>query len=237
MSVFISYLIAGGLAVIPTLAMRFNLSGFFAEQSIAIGLLFWFLLLIFVVTPVRMGIEKVEMTAKRLRVVGSETYDCERGYNWLRLKVENPSGTPIPNCYGKLCARKMIATNLVKIDEREARLSVSPERGRQSSEAAQLPPEGHKFPWSPESVSDATITIPGFNSREYLYYAAKLKRGGAFGFPSELGIKYNNFSLGDFELEIEVGSESEAFKPTKVCVTFRAEGGDLEFVSWRLSER
>ena len=230
MSVIISLIIAGVLAAIPTLAMRFHLSGFLAEQSLGIGLALWFFLLVFMVTPMRMAIEKVKLTTKGLRVVGSESYNCGGGYNWLRLMVENPTGVPIPNCYGKLCGRKMVATNLIKIDERETRLFVSPERGRESEPSAQLPPEGHKFPWSPTSVADTTITIPGFNSREYLYYAAKLKSSGAFGFPSEIGIKYNNFSLGDFELEIEVGSESETFKPTKVCVTFRAEGGDLKFL-------
>ena len=38
-----------------------------------------------------------------------------------------------------------------------------------------------------------------------------------------------NYGLGYFELEIEVGSESESFRPAKVCVTFKAAGGDLEF--------
>ena len=47
-----------------------------------------------------------------------------------------------------------------------------------------------------------------------------------------MGVKYDNWGLGDFELELEIGSDSEAFKPTKVCVVFRATGGDIELVSW-----
>lgn len=225
-------LITAGVAAFFTLVIRSQLPGFSAGPFIGIGLGLWFFLLVFVFTPGRMAMEKVEITAKRLRVVGSENYDGGSGYNWLRLKVENPTGVPMPNCYGKLCERKMVATDLI-IDGQEARVSISPERGGQGSEAARLPAEGHKFPWSPESGADTTITIAGFNSREYLYYAVKHKRGGGFWFPPETGIEYGNFSLGDFELEIEVGSGSETFKPTRVCVTFRAAGGDLKFVGMR----
>jgi hypothetical protein len=226
-------LITAAIVAGTSLAIRSQVPGFPAEQSIGIGLVSWFCLLVFVFTPIRMAIEKVKMGAKRLRVVGSENYNCGRGYNWLRLRVENPTGTPIPNCYGRLNERKLVASGLMKIDGQEGRFPISPEVGRESTEIAQLPPERHNFPWSPESPSDALITISGFNGKGYLYYAAKLNRGGEFGFPSELGIKYRNFNLGDFELEIEVGSESENFKPTKVCVTFRAAGGDLEFLSMK----
>lgn len=224
-------LISAGIAAVASLAIRYEVPGFAAEQSVAIGLVLWFCLLILVFTPMRMAKEKVKISTKRLRVVGSESYDSGTGYNWLRLIVENPTGMNIPDCYGKLNERKMVKTDLITIEGQEARFSISPEAGGKSSEAAQFPPEGHKFPWSPESVADTIITIPGFEGRGYLYYAAKLKRSGAFGFPSEMGIKYGNFSLGDFELETEAGSESENFKPTRVCVTFRAAGGDLELVS------
>jgi hypothetical protein len=227
----VTALIIGGVAAIFTLVIRSQLPGFTAEQYVGIGLALWFVFLVVVVTPTRMAIEKVKLAEKKLIVVGSETYDCGRGYNWLRLKVENPSGAPIPNCYGKLCARKMVATSLTRVDDESVRLSISPESGGKSLAQMELPPEGHKFPWSPEQLPDTTITIPGFGSPEYLYYVVKHKGGSAFGFPSGMGIKYNNFSLGDFELEIEVGSESEVFKPARVCIVFRAEGGDLQFVS------
>lgn len=222
-------LISAAIAAYTSLAIESQVAGFATAQLIGIGLVLWFCLLIFVFTPIRMAIEKVKMTVKRLRVVGSENYNYGRGYNWLRLKVENTTGEPIPNCYGKLCERKMVAADL-KIDGKDGRFSISPERGRESSEAGQLPPEGHKFPWSIESVADTIITIPGFNGREYLYYATKPKSASAFGFPSEIGVKYMNYSLGYFELEMEVGSESERFRPARVCVTFKATGGDLEFV-------
>lgn len=223
-------LISAAIAASASLAIESQVVGFATVQLIGIGLVLWFCLLIFVFTPIRMAMEKVKMTVKRLRIVGSENYNCGTGYNWLRLKVENPTGEPVPNCYGKLCERKMVASDL-KIDGMNGKFSISPEAGRESRESGQLPPEGHKFPWSIESVADTTITISGFNGREYLYYATKPKSASAFGFPSETGIKYMNYSLGYFELEIEVGSESEHFKPARVCVTFKAAGGDLEFVS------
>jgi len=232
MSHFIYYLIAAGLAAIPTLAMRFSPLRLSVEQSVAIGLVLWFLMLIFIVTPVRMAIDKVKITSKRLKVAEVENYEPGKGLNWLRLVIENPTGVPIKNCYGKLCERKMIATNLTRIDEELVRLSISPENGGKSLENMELPPEGQKFPWSPESGGNRIITISGFNSREYLYFAAKLKNSSAFGFPSYSDVEWRNFALGDFELEIEVGSESEDFKPTKVGIAIRAEGGDLKIVSW-----
>lgn len=224
-------LLSAAFAAIFAFVIRSELPGLTAGGYVGIGMALWFALLVLVVTPARMAIEKVQMCTKRLRVVGSENYECGRGHNWLRLKVENPTGKPVANCYGKLVARKMVATNLTKVDGQEVRLPISAERGGQSLEVAQLPPEGHRFPWSPESAAETIVTIPGFRSVEYLYYGAKGKSSSSFGFPSGLGMKYANFSLGDFELEIEVGSESEGFEPTRVCVTLRADGGDLKFVS------
>lgn len=223
-------------AAIFTFIIRSQMPGLNEEQYIGIGLVVWFLLLVLVVTPARMAVEKVKLTTKRLRVVRVENYDPGKGPSWLRLVIENPTGVPIKECYGKLCERKMIATNLTRIDDKLVRLPISPEEGGKSLENMELPPEGQKFPWSPESGGDRVITISGFNSREYLYFAAKLKNSGAFGFPSYSGVNWTNFALGDFEIEIEVGSESEDFKPTKVGIVLRAEGGDLEIVSWKESD-
>ena len=236
MSSIMSIVIAGGIAVGPAFVVRLQPVGFPIEQSIGIGLLMWFFSLILVVTPIRMAMENVRMTAKRLSVIGSENYDCERGYNWLRLRVENPTVAAIPNCYGKLCERKAVASELIKVDGVLDRHPIPPEIGGQSSENMQLPPEGHKFPWAPirrgqRIIADTKITIPGFHSQEFLYFAVKPKKGQFFGFPTDKGMGYINYSLGDFEVAIEVGSTSEAFKPTRVCVRFRAEGVDLEVVS------
>src|SRR3972149_1780846 len=130
MSVIISLIIAGVLAAIPTLAMRFHLSGFLAEQSLGIGLALWFFLLVFMVTPMRMAIEKVKLTTKGLRVVGSESYNCGGGYYWLRLMVENPTGVPIPKRHGGIEHPFKGAQPLYVIEDVLPCHSVSPERGR-----------------------------------------------------------------------------------------------------------
>jgi hypothetical protein len=119
-------LISAAIAASASLAIESQVVGFSTVQLIGIGLVLWFCLLIFVFTPIRMAMEKVKMTVKRLRIVGSENYNCGTGYNWLRLKVENPTGEPIPNCYGKLCERKMVASDL-KIDGMNGKFSISPE--------------------------------------------------------------------------------------------------------------
>jgi hypothetical protein len=224
------------IAVVFTFIIRSQIPGLNAEGYVGIGLLLWFLLLVLVVTPARMATERVRLTTKRLRVVGAENYEPGKGPSWLRLVIENPTGVPIKECYGKLCERKMVATDLTEVDGELVRLSISDEEGGKSSENMELPPEGQKFPWSPESGGDRLTTISGFNGREYLYFAAKLKNSGAFGFPSYGDVKWTNFALGDFELEIEVGSEREGFKPTKIGIVLRAEGGDLEVVSCRESD-
>jgi len=229
-------LLSAVIAAIFTFIIRYQIPGLNAEGYIGIGVVLWFLLLVFVVTPARMATEKVKLTTKRLRVVRAENYEPGKGPSWLRLVIENPTGVPIKECYGKLCERKMIATDLMRVDGELVRLSISDEAGGKSSENMELPPEGQKFPWSPESGGDRLITISGFNSREYLYFAAKLKNSGAFGFPSYGDVKWTNFALGDFELEIEVGSECEDFKPAKIGIVLRAEGGDLEIVSCKESD-
>ena len=76
-----------------------------------------------------------------------------------------------------------------------------------------------------------TITISGNGGSEFLYLVTKREQAGCFWFPTSAGNEPENWSLGDFELELEIGAESETFSPTRVRVVFRATGGDLEFVS------
>jgi len=232
MSVIVSLVIAAVLATIPTLAMRFYTHGFFAEQSIAIGLILWFLFLVFVVTPIRMGVEKVQLTTKRLTAQGAELYDDGRGCQWLRLRVENPTALPIPNCYGKLLDRRLVRSQPIQVDGKLTEIEISPEVGRRSSENMELPPEGHRFPWEPTQLPETTATVSGFGGKEFLYVVAKRENIGSIGFPTDMGIEYHNWSLGDFELKLEIGSDSEPFRPTKLRVVFKATGGDIELVGW-----
>lgn len=168
---------------------------------------------------------------QRLVVSTAEIYEVGDSSHWLRIKVENPTASPIQNCYGKLLDRKMVASMLTKVNGVFIRPELSTEGGRLSSEHMQLPPEGHRFPWSPTDRSLATINISGNGGFEFLYLVRKKKQVGCFWFPANADNDQENWSLGDFELQLEIGAESETFRPTKVRVTFRAAGGDLEFVS------
>ena len=171
-----------------------------------------------------------ELTSAKLIVNNADSYNDGKECNWIRLRVENPTAQPINECYGKLFDRKQVSLSLTNINGELIRPVISEEAGRRSLEHGKLPPEGHRFPWAPDMNPPITITIPGFNSIEFLYVAAKKTSVGYFGFPSESGINYANWGLGDFELGIEIGSQSEKFKPTKVNIIFRASGGDLEFI-------
>lgn len=167
----------------------------------------------------------------RLVVSIAEIYEVGDSSHWLRIKVENPTASPIQNCYGKLIDRKMVASMLTKVNGVFIRPELSTEGGRLSSEHMQLPPEGHRFPWSPTDRSLTTISISGNGGFEFLYLVTKRKQAGCFWFPASAGNEQENWSLGDFELQLEIGAESETFRPTKVRVVFRAAGGDIELVS------
>jgi len=162
------------------------------------------------------------LTSKRLVANKVEDYDDNKGWNWLRLEVENPTAVSIQKCYGKLRARRMITVNPIQPE-------IPIAYGQHCRKYPQLPPEGTRFTWLPEP-SEPLMTISG-NSSEYLYFVAKKADKGAFNFQSETGPSYDNFSLGDFELKLEVGSESESFSPTRVKIIFRAGGGNLEVIN------
>lgn len=173
-----------------------------------------------------------QSATKRLIVqYDGKIYETGDGCRWLRLRVENPTALPIHNCYGKLLDRRLVSYPCI-IEKELTQVEVSPEAGRRSSEHQELPPEGHRFPWLPTQLPETTRTISGHNGHDYLYIVAKRKQTGCFGFPNEMGIKYANWSIGDFELEIEIGSESEAevFQPTRVRITFSGTESDIEFL-------
>ncbi len=167
----------------------------------------------------------------KLTISGAEIYEVGDGSHWLRLKVENPTALPIQNCYGKLLDRKQVTGPLMKVDSELVRLPLSSQASRKSREHGGLPPEGHRFPWFSEDRSLTTVTISGNQGFEFLYLVTKRKTVGCFWFPTNTGNGYENWSLGDFELELEIGSDSETFKPRRVHVVFRADGGYLELVN------
>lgn len=231
MGLIISAILASLSAVgIYKIFTEFNLVSY-----IGFGLLAWFIWLLLVVTPMRMWKENTDiisrLTTRRLIVESAEIYDDGMGCHWLRLRVENPTALPIKDCYGKLIDRRLITFPVTGGMGERLRQLVSPEVGRRSMENQVLPPEGHRFPWSLTQLPETTTTISGFGGQEFLYVVTKRGNVGSFGFPTDMGIKYDNWSIGEFLLVVEIGSESEAFQPTKARVVFRAGGGDIEFVT------
>lgn len=174
------------------------------------------------------------LTERRLLVSLAESRYDYLGDQWVRLRVENPTAIPIPDCYGKLISYRLASIESRKkgepVEEKEISPKDSPITMPQSME---LPPPRHMFPWSPIQLPEITITIPGHNSYEFLYIAVKQGNLGCFYTPTEMGLRYPNYSLGNFELEIEVGSNSKSFKQTRVKLVFRA-GGDLEAKRFQL---
>ena len=205
--------------------LRWIISAIVALLVVFLGTFLWNL----VRAPVFIRFERER--EPKLVVKGIRIYYDGKGVQWLGLGVENPTLSPIPNCYGKLCSRRHVRLELTTINGTSSRPELSLEAGSESAEGMELPHEGHRFPWFPENLAESTITIPGYNGREFLYFAAKDRTMRAFGFPTDMGAKYPNWSLGDFELEIEIGSETLGFQPIRQIVVFRAEGGDLEVIS------
>jgi len=220
------------LRFIPSIAL-FLIAGGLQLSGIQIPWLGYWLMIagaVLLVIPALPVIRKLK-SKQRLVVSMAGIYEVGDSSHWLRIKVENPTASPIQNCYGKLLDRKMVASMLTKVNGVFIRPELSTEGGRLSSEHMQLPPEGHRFPWSPTDRSLTTISISGNGGFEFLYLVTKRKLAGCFWFPASAGNEQENWSLGDFELQLEIGSESETFRPTKVRVVFRATGGDIELVS------
>ncbi len=232
MSILLGLFFSAVLAALSAFGIYRLSEGFTLVSYIGFGLLAWFLWLLLVVTPMRMWKENTDtisrLTTRRLVVEDAEIYDDGMGCHWLRLRVENPTALPIKDCYGKLIDRRLI-TFPTTVQGQTFRQLVDPQVGGRSRDKGLLPPEGTRFPWTPTQLPETITTISGFGSKEFLYIVAKRKDLVQFGFPTDMGIKYDNWSLGEFQLVVEIGSEVEAFQPTKARVVFRA-GGDIQFV-------
>lgn len=98
----------------------------------------------------------------------------------------------------------------------------------------QLPPEGHRFPWSLTDHSLTTISISGGGGSEYLYLVVKRKQANCICFPNSGGNEYKNHRLAEFEMMFEIGSETETFTTTKVCVVFKVAFNNIELVKWNV---
>jgi hypothetical protein len=178
--------------------------------------------------------EIARLTERRLLVCLPESRYDYLGQQWIRLRVENPTAIPIPECFGKLINYRLASWESRKEGRLLEEIEVSPESGAHTTpQSGELPPQRHMFPWSPNQLPETTITIPGHNSDEFLYIAMKRTTEGCFYTPTDMGLRYPNYGMGNFELELEIGSNSEPFKPTRVKLVFRA-GGDLEAKKFEL---
>lgn len=130
--------------------------------------------------------------------------------HWLRLRVENPSRTPIAGCYGKVNSYTMLIQG--------KRVTETP-AGQSLNDG--LPPERHSFVWSSVDLPETTITIPG-QGHEFLYIA--VMQNQMFYTPTDMGLKYPKPLLSvEFEVVIDIGSEVMAFPPTRVSLVFETE--------------
>lgn len=202
------------------------------------GVLFFLIALAYLARIVRRHLINRQVPDKKqpkelLRVSNPEIYEVGDGSHWLRLKVENPTSFIAKGCYGKLIDRKHVSFPMGRHDEIEH--VILSDSGHQSREHGQLPPEGHPFPWSPVDRQLLTTTISA-KGNAYLYLVTKHHNMGCFWFPANVGKEWENWGLGNYELQIEVGTESDNFKPNKTAVTFCARGGDLEVATKPLED-
>lgn len=166
-----------------------------------------------------------------LKVSKAEIYNVGDGSQWLRLEVQNPNSTYAKGCYGKLLERKMVG-ELSKIAAFFDRQKGVAKAGNVDLKYWRLPPEGHRFPWSLTDHSLITIPISENGGSEYLYLATKRKQANCLCFPKSTGNEYANYRLCDFEIKLEIGSETETFRTTKVFVVFKATANNIELVRW-----
>lgn len=151
-----------------------------------------------------------EITKKRLEIslldpVLRQHKDDTRGewfLEWYKLQVCNPTALPITNCYGRL-------------------IKFTPKLPWPNSPYLNLPTPGIMFPWSSYSARGklATIGSHDFDSLDILVFDGSrlsvVVLNDASG-QRDLG----QFALlpDEYELVVQVGSQSEAFSPSDVIL-------------------
>lgn len=191
------------------------ISGWLTD-NIGIGLLVWFGCLVFLITPMRIWKEQTDrlkvLTKKRLilSVVERDREVDGRGNVWWHIKVENPSSEGIKNCYGKL----------------ESFIAESTDTPR-----ANLP-FGVRFPWTSRGGANRQAVAIGANSSDYLDIVMTKPDTPDYFFTPTLaanGWSRNlEFPLGKgvYMVGLAVGSDTEAFPPTKARFKVIFEGYD-----------
>ena len=224
MSVLITLLVTAILSLLATIGIKVALD-WNIYSLIGFGVVGWFVLLVFIITPLRMLKDKADnltrLTTKRLKVTLAPNLEPGDKSQWLRLRVDNPSLTPIEKCYGKLDSYTMLIQH-----DGQTRPVTDFDSG--SSLNNGLPPERHPFPWASTNLPDTLATIAGMG-HEFLYVAVLREQSTHFYTPTEMGQQYPKTNIfAEYEAKIDIGSESEAFPPTKVCLRFAMTNRNIE---------
>ena len=187
------------------------ISGWFTG-NIGIGLLVWFGCLVFVITPMRMWKEQTDRLKKRLMlsVVDRKPPPNERGEVWLKIKVENPSSEPRKKCCGKL--ESFVAES--------------------TDTPGALLPLGVRFPWTSRGGPHREAADIGARSSDYLDIVMTRPETPDYFFTPTLAAngwtRHPEFPLGKgvYKVQLAVGSDTEAFSPTKAEFKVIFEGDD-----------
>ena len=167
--------------------------------------------------------ELERMKEKRLLVSLVPNYEPGDGSHWLRLRVDNLSALPIPNCFGKLDSYTMLI---------KGKRATEIPGGAKLNDG--LPPDRHSFPWGSTNTPDSLKTIEG-NGHEYLYIAVVQDQGQNFFTPTEMGLRYPKTKIhAEYEVIIDIGSEKEAFTPSKVRLCYEMGNRELNAKSLEL---
>jgi len=213
MSVLITLVVTAIISLFTTIGIKVA-SDLNIHGLIGLGIVIWFVLLVFIITPLRMLKDKADkltqLTTKRLNISLAPNYEPGDGSHWLRLRVDNLSSLPVAGCYGKACSYTMLIQGK-RLNELE----------KNSGLNQGLPPERHPFPWSPVDLPETITTIAG-RGHEYLYIAV-IQTSHWFT-PTDMGRKYPKRPLdAEYEVILEVGSEQVAFAPTRVLLVFKVD--------------
>jgi len=158
-------------------------------------------------------------TLKRLQPRLVKDTNAPTGECWWNLKVHNPNSQPVNGCYGKIRGYRIVSGRLG---------------------GAMLPRLGSKLSWRVEPFSTPRVSITiGGHSDDYLDVAMSkadaegfftpepappVHGGGKLFVQQPIALSYP-LPKGQYELEIEVGSETETLSSTTVTLWLDYRGG------------
>ena len=185
-----------------TLLYVITASGLVGAFSQLDPLVYLFAIPIFVfllIAPYKLWKKKADMvtklTTKRLEVDIEERPEETDTTSWWHLIVRNPSSAPIESCYGQL-------------------LSFEPNESNK-------PYQGLRLPWSSWVTKEMErFTIPANASGTLDFVAAVPRYFSVVALSVQEGRRtfFNYEPPGTYKVHIQIGSEKEAFSPTKLKI-------------------